>query len=141
MLAVYSKNYVDWIVGALTYRNDSMSIDSNREYHPRSSQGNGYAMPCNMSTQIWKRLRRDSRTPVEVASKPRCNMSRFTLFILLHELHKGLLVHETSIVPILKDAEVSEAKFGETLVDQVDRRVHIQRNWCLWGLANIHNRK
>lgn len=47
-------------------------------------------------------------------------------------------MHKTGILTVLQDAEVPEPKFGETLVDQVDGRVHVQSDWCLWGLASIH---
>lgn len=50
---------------------------------------------------------------------------RSNLFVLFHELHECLLVHKTGIVSILKDAEVTEAKFGEALVNKVDGRVHV----------------
>lgn len=40
-------------------------------------------------------------------------------------------MHETGVVSVLKNTEVSEAEFGETLVDQVDGRVHVQGNWGL----------
>lgn len=39
---------------------------------------------------------------------------------------------------ILKDAQVPETKFGETLVDQVDGRMHVQRNRGLRVLASVH---
>lgn len=39
---------------------------------------------------------------------------------------------------ILKDAQVPETKFGETLVDQVDGRMHVQGNRGLRELASVH---
>ena len=47
------------------------------------------------------------------------------LLVLLHELDKGFLVYKSSVLPVLRHAEIPQAQLGETLVDQVDGRMHI----------------
>ena len=47
------------------------------------------------------------------------------LLVLLHELDKGFLVYKSSVLPVLRHAEIPQAQLGEALVDQVDGRMHI----------------
>lgn len=42
------------------------------------------------------------------------------LFVLLHELHKGFLVDQARISPMLRDTQVSKTELGKALVDQVN---------------------
>lgn len=47
------------------------------------------------------------------------------LLVLFHELDKRFLVYKSSILSVLRDAQIPQAQLGEALVDQVDGRMHI----------------
>lgn len=58
-------------------------------------------------------------------------------FVRFHVFHERLLMYETNILSILQDTEVAETKFGETLVDQVNRRVDIEGDGRLIEIALV----
>lgn len=67
----------------------------------------------------------------------RCSWrDRLVLLILLHEFHEGLLMHQACILAILQHAEIPQAQFGKTLVNEVDGGVDIQGDRGL--LTQIH---
>lgn len=54
-----------------------------------------------------------------------------SLSILLHKLHKSLLMHQARVMPILKDAQIAQSELDEALINKVYRGVNIESKGSL----------
>jgi len=63
--------------------------------------------------------------------KTRIQQRRNASFVFFEKLHKRFLMYQACVQSVLEDAQIPQAQLSETLINEVYRRMDVERNWGL----------